>query len=65
MTKEERQARKDDAAAKKAGELLKAHLNLPPKLEELGHQAAADNIRANGRWDSPEVKKAAEGRDGR
>ena len=65
MGKEERQARKDDAAAQKAADLLKAHLNVPKKLEEMGHKKAADNIRAQGgRWDSPEVRDA-QGRGGR
>jgi hypothetical protein len=64
MGKEERQARKDDAAAKKAAELQNAHQNVTKKLDETGRSAAANNIRAHGgRWDSPEARNEAHGRN--
>ena len=60
--------RKDDAAMQKAMDLLKAHGEVPKKLEEMGHLKAAKNIREQGgRWDSPEVRDASKrggGRDG-
>jgi len=56
--------RKDDAAMKKAMELMEAHPKVVAKLKETGHLKAAKNVEdKGGRWDSPETKKAS-GRDG-
>jgi len=51
---------KDDRAMDKAMALMKAHQDVPPKLREMGHLAAAKRIESEGgRWDSPEVRDAS------
>lgn len=58
--------RKDEAAAKKAAELMKAHHNVTNRLDKQGKTEAADTIRnRGGRWDSPEARRDANGGRGR
>ncbi|MFI5732728.1 hypothetical protein ACIA49_21605 [Kribbella sp. NPDC051587] len=60
MSAEDRQARKDEAAAAKAAELYRAQSKVVPRLEETGHLKAAKNIEAKGgRWDDDRTKKEA------
>ena len=60
LSKEERQARKDEKAAQKAADLMKAHLPVVERLKDTGHLKAAKNVEdKGGRWDSPEQRDAA------
>jgi hypothetical protein len=55
-----RQERKDEAAAQKAADLMKAHLPVVDRLKETGHLKAAKNVEdKGGRWDSHEARDAA------
>lgn len=57
MSKEERQARKDDAAMRKALDLVRAHGPVVDRLTQMGHLKAAKNVEdKGGRYDSPEVR---------
>ncbi|MGW1340992.1 hypothetical protein ACWCOV_08040 [Kribbella sp. NPDC002412] len=59
MSKEEREARRDERGMQKAIDLLKAHGPVVDRLTDMGHLKAAKNIEAKGgRWDSPEVRDA-------
>lgn len=58
--------RKDEAAAKKAADLMNIHNKVTERLDKTGKTEAADNIRNHGgRWDSPEARRDANGGRGR